>query len=67
MPAAQGAPDPVRLGGRPVVPGSAGLASDAVRNGLPTPLVVLLALLGAAALATLTPFVRRRVIARFKR
>ena len=65
--AARGAPDPVRLGGRPVVPGSAGLASDAVRNGLPTPLIVLLALLGAAALATLTPFVRRRVIARFKR
>ena len=65
--AARGAPDPVQLGGRPVVPGSAGLASDAVRNGLPVPLIVALALLGAAALATLTPFVRRRVLARFKR
>ena len=65
--AAEGAPDPIRLGGRAVVPGSAGLASDAVRNDLPTPLIVVLALLGAAALATLTPFVRRRVVARFKR
>ena len=64
---ARGAPDPIQLGGRPVVPGNAGLASDAVRNGLPTPLIVLLALLGAAALATLTPFVRRSVIARFRR
>ena len=65
--AGEGAPDPIRLGGRAVVPGSAGLASDAVRNDLPTPLIVVLALLGAAALATLTPFIRRRVVARFKR
>jgi hypothetical protein len=80
--ARQGAPDPVRLGERAVVPGTAGLSAEAVRNELPTPLVVLLALLGAAALATLTPFVRRRslgaaalatltpfgrVIARFRR
>ena len=65
--AALGAPDPIQLGGRAVVPGSAGLAADAVRNGLPTPLIVLLALLGAAALATLTPFVRRSVIGRIKR
>jgi hypothetical protein len=65
--AGEGAPDPIRVGGRAVVPGSAGLASDAVRNDLPTPLIVVLALLGAAALATLTPFVRRRVVARFKR
>ena len=65
--AARGAPDPIRLGGRPVVPGNAGLASDAVRNGLPAPLIFLLALLGAAALATLTPFVRRRVIGRSQR
>jgi hypothetical protein len=64
--AGEGAPDPIRVGGRAVVPGSAGLASDAVRNDLPTPLIVVLALLGAAALATLTPFVRRRVVARFK-
>jgi hypothetical protein len=65
--AGEGAPDPIRLGGRSVVPGAAGLSSDAVRNKLPTPLIIVLALLGAAALATLSPFVRRNVIARFKR
>ena len=65
--AGEGAPDPIRLGGRSVLPGTAGLSSDAVRNELPTPLIIVLALLGAAALATLSPFVRRNVIARFKR
>ena len=65
--AGEGAPDPIRLGGRSVLPGTAGLSSDAVRNELPTPLIIVLALLGAAALATLSPFVRRHVIARFKR
>ena len=64
--AGEGAPDPIRLGGRSVIPGTAGLSSDAVRNELPTPLIIVLALLGAAALATLSPFVRRNVIARFK-
>jgi hypothetical protein len=58
--AAEGAPDPVRLGERAIVPGTAGLSAQAVRNELPTSLIVLLALLGAAALATLAPFVRRR-------
>ena len=57
----------VRLGERSVIPGTAGLSTDAVRNELPTPLIIVLALLGAAALATLSPFVRRHVIARFKR
>ena len=65
--ARKGAPDPIRLGDRAVVPGTAGLSANAVRNTLPTPLIVLLALLGAAALATTMPFVRRRVIARFRR
>ena len=65
--AGEGAPDPIRLGGRSVLPGTAGLSADAVRNELPTPLIIVLALLGAAALATLSPFVRRNVIARFKR
>jgi len=65
--AGEGAPDPIRLGGRSVLPGAAGLSSDAVRNELPTPLIIVLALLGAAALATLSPFVRRHVITRFKR
>ena len=65
--AGEGAPDPNRLGGRSGLPGASGLSSDAVRNELPTPLIIVLALLGAAALATLSPFVRRHVIARFKR
>ena len=65
--AGEGAPDPIRLGERSVIPGTAGLSTDAVRNELPTPLIIVLALLGAAALATLSPFVRRNVIARFKR
>jgi len=65
--AGEGAPDPIRLNGRSVLPGTAGLSSDAVRNELPTPLIIVLALLGAAALATLSPFVRRHVITRFKR
>ena len=65
--AGEGAPDPIRLGGRSVLPGTAGLSSDAVRNELPTPLIIVLALLGAAALATLSPFFRRQVIARCKR
>src|SRR6185436_19916414 len=65
--AGEGAPAPIRLNGRSVLPGTAGLSSDAVRNELPTPLIIVLALPGAAALATLSPFVRRHVIARFKR
>ena len=65
--AGEGAPDPIRLGERSVIPGTAGLSTDAVRNELPTPLIIVLALLGAAALATLSPFVRRNVIARLKR
>ena len=65
--AGKGAPDPIRIGEWSVVPGAAGLSANAVRNELPTPLIVVLALLGAAALATLTPFARRHVIARFRR
>ncbi len=65
--AAQGAPDPIQLSGRPVIPGNAGFAAGAVRNGLPTSLLVVLVLLGAAALAAAAPFARRRVLARFRR
>lgn len=64
---ARGAPDAVDIGGRPVVPGNAGFATGAVRNGIPDTLIVVLVLLGAAALAASAPFVRRSVIARFKR
>jgi hypothetical protein len=65
--AAAGPPGPIDIGGRPVVAGTAGLAADAVRNGLPTSLIVVLALLGASALAAVSPFLRRSVLARFKR
>ena len=65
--AGKGAPDAVDIGGRAVVPGNAGFASGAVRNGIPDTLIVVLVLLGAAALAASAPFVRRSVLARFKR
>jgi hypothetical protein len=64
---ARGAPDAVDIGGRAVVPGNAGFASGAVRNGIPDTLIVVLVLLGAAALAASAPFVRRSVLARLKR
>jgi len=46
---------PVEISGSSVTPGSA----SGLRNDLPTTLIVLLALLGAAALAALAPFARR--------
>jgi hypothetical protein len=47
--------EPVNVAGRPVTPGE-----SAFRNDLPTPLLVLLALLAAAAVAGLAPMLRRR-------
>ena len=64
--ARRGAPQVMQIGGRPVVPGTAGFAANAVRNGLPTSVIIALALLGAGALAALTPYVRRHVVARFR-
>jgi hypothetical protein len=58
-------PSPITVGGRSVVPGTAGLAAGGVRNDLPTGLLVALILLGAGALATLLPTARRVVLARF--
>ena len=46
---------PVEISGASVTPGSA----SGLSNDLPTTLIVLLALLGAAALAALAPFARR--------
>jgi hypothetical protein len=46
---------PVEVSGARVTPGSAG----ELRNDLPTTLIVLLALLGAAALAAMAPYARR--------
>jgi len=60
-------PGPVTISGRPVIPGTAGLAADSVRNEIPTSLIIALALLGAGALATFTPFLRRHVLARLRR
>lgn len=62
--AAKGAPAPTRIGGRPVIPGTAGLTADATRNSLPTTLLVVVVLLAAAALAAVLPAVRSRVLAR---
>jgi len=64
--AQEGPPGPMTIDGRPVVPGTASLAANGVRNDLPTGLLVALILLGACALATLLPPVRRVVVARFK-
>jgi hypothetical protein len=62
--ALSGGEEPVQVGDGTVVPGAAGLASDAARNAIPTTLLAVLILLGVAALAAAVPFVRRRVLAR---
>jgi len=49
----------VDVGGTSIVPGAVGFNADAARNSMPTTLIVLLALLGAATLAMLLPSVRR--------
>ena len=59
--AGQGAPDPVTIDGRPVVPGAAGLAANAVRNDVPLPLLLVLILLAVAAIAAAIPAARRRM------
>lgn len=62
---------PLEVGGERVVPGAAGFAANAARNGIPPTLLVLLILLllGAAAAATpaarrLGPLVRQHVLRR---
>jgi len=60
-------PGPVTISGRPVIPGTAGFAAGGVRNEIPTSLIIALVLLGAGALATFTPFLRRHVLARLRR
>jgi hypothetical protein len=55
---------PVQVGNSTIVPGAAGLASDAARNAIPTTLLAVLIMLGLAALSATVPFVRRRVLAR---
>jgi len=51
--------EPVPINGRPISP-----AASVGRNGMPGTVVVVLALLAAAAIATVVPFVRRRVLTR---
>jgi hypothetical protein len=60
-------PSAMNIGGRNVVPGKASLSANGVRNELPAGMIAALALLGVAALSTLLPPVRRRVLARFGR
>jgi hypothetical protein len=57
--AVAGGAAPVEIGGRPVEPGTAGLVA---RNDLPSTLIVVLALLGAAAVIGASPAVRRHVV-----
>jgi hypothetical protein len=64
---AQPPPGPVVIRGRPVIPGTAGLAANTARNDLPTSLLVVLILLAAGALAALVPLARRHVLARLRR
>jgi hypothetical protein len=62
--AAAGGNAPVQVGDGTIVPGAAGLASDAARNSLPVSLLAVLILLGLAALAATVQPVFRRVHAR---
>lgn len=55
---------PVEFNGRKVLPGAAGFAADAARRGIPTPLLILLALLGVAAVLGAVPAIRKRVLGR---
>jgi hypothetical protein len=57
----EGGDAPVQVGDGTIVPGAAGLASNATRNALPVSLLAVLILLGVAALAAAVPPVRRRV------
>ncbi len=54
---------PVQVGDEKVSPGTSSIATQAARNGIPTPLVIVLALLGFAATAAALPVARRQVAA----
>lgn len=54
----------VSVGDEKIVPGAAGFAADAARNGLPTTLLVVMILLALCAAAAAAPVVHRRVLAR---
>jgi hypothetical protein len=52
--------EPVKVGGTPVTPGTAGMTTGAVDNGLPSTLFVVLILLGLTVAAAAGPLLRRR-------
>jgi hypothetical protein len=52
--------EPVNVGGAPVTPGTAGMTTGAVDNGLPSSLFVVLILLGLTVAAAAGPLLRRR-------
>jgi len=52
--------EPVNVGGTPVTPGTAGMTTGAVDNGLPSTLFVVLILLGLTVAAAAGPLLRRR-------
>jgi hypothetical protein len=51
----------VDVGGRSIVPGAAGLGGDAVRNGLPVALIVVLVLLALGGATLAIPAARRTI------
>jgi len=53
----------VTLQGDPIVPGASGIGADALRHAIPTPLLIVLILLGVAALASLLGGARARGLA----
>jgi hypothetical protein len=50
----------MEINGRAISPGEARLAADVGRNSLPGAMIAVLALLGAATLSAVVPFIRRR-------
>ncbi len=62
--AAAGGEAPIQVGPTTVVPGAAGLASDAAQNAMPVTVLVALILLGLVAFAGAVPYVVRRLHAR---
>ncbi len=60
--AKQGGEKPLQVGDGAVVPGAAGFGAGAARNEIPASLLVVLILLGVAALAALAPYGRKAVI-----
>jgi len=60
--AKEGGAKPVQVGDSTVVPGAAGFSAGAARNALPSSLLVVLILLGVAAIVALAPYGRKAVI-----